>query len=116
MKFSEENLKENETFCGWEDEDGRKILLPQKFQNADVHFTNVSTAWNRLLWVDNDFVHACFISTLPEYQCSVFKSDNPAIKISCCIFYTREDGELFKKQALFTSKKGSKKVIRLDDE
>ena len=107
----------NETLRGWENGNERKILLPQKFQNADVHFTNVSTARNRLLRVNNDFVHVCFISTTPEYHCSVFKRDNPAMKIFRCVFYAREDSELFKKkQALFTSMRGSKKVIRLDDE
>ena len=77
---------------------------------AAVVLRNVH-AHSRLIRVKGRRVYVCFQSTRPEFYASVFKRDNPAVNISRCILYTREDESLFeKKKYIFTSKTGSKEV------
>lgn len=83
---------------------------------AAVVLRNVH-AHSRLIRVKGMRVYVCFQSTRPEFYASVFKRDNPAVNISRCILYTREDESLFeKKKYIFTSKTGSKEVVLLEDE
>ena len=82
---------------------------------AAVVLRNVH-AHSRLIRVKGRRVYVCFQSTTPEFYASVFKRDNPAVNISRCILYTREDESLFEKKKSIQSKTGSKEVALLEDE
>ena len=69
----------------------------------------------RLIRVKGRQVYVCFQSTRPKFYTSVLKHDNPAVNISRCMLYTREDESLLEK-SIFTSKTGSKEVAMLEDE
>ena len=74
-------------------------------------------AHSRLIRVKGRRVFVCFQSKRPEFYASVFKRDNPAVNILCCILYTQEDESLFqRKKSIFTSKTGSKEVALLEYE
>lgn len=82
---------------------------------AAVVLRNVH-AHSRLIRVKGRRVYVCFQSTRPEFYAIVFKRDNPAVNISRCILYTREDERLFEKKYIFTTKTGSKEVVLLEDD
>lgn len=82
---------------------------------AAVVLRNVH-AHSCLIRVKGRRVYVCFQSTRPEFYAIVFKRDNPAVNISRCILYTREDERLFEKKYIFTSKTGSKEVVLLEDD
>lgn len=93
---------------------GRDVEIRQNFHYADINVNGV-TAKARVLKINKANIQFCFQSTSPEYHASIFKRDNPCLKITHCTLYTRQLEELFEKKRNAFLRSPAKLVLIDDD-
>lgn len=112
LQYSEIGLQPDEVFFG-EDSEGRRVQLRGKFDYANIDLTHVA-AKSRFVKINNSLVQVCFQSTRPEFHASVFKRDNPCVKISRCTFFTSDQEQAFEKKKSFM--KNISKIVIVEDD
>ena len=108
-----EGVNKNDNFLARNPKD-RDVDIRQNFHCGKIYVSRSHTK-ARLLKINKASVQFCFQSKFPEYAASIFKRDNPCLKITRCTLYTREQEEIFekKKNAFLRS---SAKIVVLDDD
>ena len=113
LQLSGEGANKNDNFLV-RNPKGRDVEIRQNFHCSKIYVSRFHTE-TRLLKINKASVQFCFQSTFPEYASSIFKRDNPCLKITRCTLYTREQEEIFekKKNAFLRS---PAKIVILDDD
>ena len=112
VRFTEAGQNDNDLSIA-RDIKGRDVEIRENFHYADINVSGV-TAKARVLKVNKASIQFCFQSTSPEYHASIFKRDNPCLKITRCTLYTRQQ-ELFEKKRNAFIRSPAKLVVIEDD-